>query len=58
MADGSVRDRHRRPARLGLAVAIVEAHQRILVGDVDAAVDQREPVGRVEIVGENAVLPS
>jgi hypothetical protein len=49
------RDPRRRPARLGLAVTIVEAHQRILVGDVNGAVDQRETIGRIEIVGEGAL---
>ena len=52
---GQIRDLRRRPARLGLAVTIVEAHQRILVGDVDGAVDQREAVGRIEVVGEDAL---
>ena len=44
----------RRSARLGLAIMIVEAYQRILISDVERAVDQREPIRRVQVVGEDA----
>src|SRR5690606_32226813 len=53
---GQVGNFVRRTAGLGLAVLIIESHQRILVGDVKIVVDQREAVGCVEIVGENGLL--
>ena len=48
-----VGDLDRRAAGAGLPVAVVEAHQRILVGDVELVADQRQPVGRVEVIGEH-----
>jgi hypothetical protein len=50
-----IRDLRRRPVRLGLSVLIVEAHQCILIGDVDGAVDEREAIGCVEVLGEDAL---
>ena len=42
-----------RASGLGLAVGVVEAHQRILVGHVELAVGKRQAVRRVEVFGEH-----
>jgi hypothetical protein len=47
-----IRDFHRLPTRLCLAVLVLESHDRILVGDKDAAVDECETVRRIELVRE------
>jgi hypothetical protein len=46
----------RRPAGLQLTVRIVEAHERILVGDVELVADQRDAVRRVQILGKGRPL--
>ena len=47
---GQVGDLHRLATGLGLTFLILEAHQRILIGDVEVAVGQRQAVRRVEVV--------
>src|SRR3546814_14723739 len=48
-----VGDVDRRAACLRLAVGIGEPHERILVGDIDLAVGEREAIGRVQVLGED-----
>ena len=43
----------RRAAGPGLTLAVVEAHQGVLVGDIEGVVDQRQAVGGVEVIGEH-----
>ena len=47
-----IRDFHGLRTGLCLAILVLKSHDRILVGDEDAAVDQCETIRRIEIVGE------
>ena len=50
---GQVGDLGRRAAGLGLAVPVIETHQGVLVGHVQLALEQRQSIRRVEVVGEH-----
>lgn len=47
-----VGDCGRRATGFGLAVGVVKAHQRVLIGDVEFAVGVGQAIRRVEVVGE------
>src|SRR5690606_22392785 len=53
---GQVGNLLRRPAGLGLAFLVVEAHQGVLVGNVQIAVYQGQAVGGVEVLGKDHVF--
>src|SRR5690606_21646302 len=52
---GQVGDLDWRTAGAGLAILIIESHQCVLIGDVKNVVNQSEPVGRVEVFGEDGL---
>ena len=47
-----VRDLHRRPAGARVALDVIKAHQRVLVGDVQSVGNQCESVRCVQVLGE------